>query len=111
MLSQRRSRLTGTRSRSMFFFNDTATPEIYPLSLHDALPILPDAADEAERGAVLRGPVRAVGTLGDVGHAVPQRGRGVRGEQVGRQHGKIDVTVGGDPRVTHVASLGDGPYA
>src|SRR3712207_8582911 len=23
-----------------FFFNDTATPEIYPLSLHDALPIL-----------------------------------------------------------------------
>src|SRR6202522_2137311 len=24
----------------VFFFNDTATPEIYPLSLHDALPIL-----------------------------------------------------------------------
>src|SRR4028119_62991 len=24
-----------------FFFNDTATPEIYPLSLHDALPIFP----------------------------------------------------------------------
>src|SRR2546422_3374712 len=24
-----------------FFFNDTATPEIYSLSLHDALPILP----------------------------------------------------------------------
>src|SRR3990172_6765633 len=23
----------------LFFFNDTATPEIYPLSLHDALPI------------------------------------------------------------------------
>src|SRR3712207_9013225 len=23
----------------MFFFNDTATPEIYTLSLHDALPI------------------------------------------------------------------------
>ena len=23
----------------IFFFNDTATPEIYPLSLHDALPI------------------------------------------------------------------------
>src|SRR5258706_9778120 len=26
-----------------FFFNDTATTEIYPLSLHDALPIFPDA--------------------------------------------------------------------
>src|SRR3989442_643359 len=24
-----------------FFFNDTAAAEIYPLSLHDALPILP----------------------------------------------------------------------
>src|SRR3712207_8590158 len=27
---------------SFFFFNDTATPEIYTLSLHDALPISPD---------------------------------------------------------------------
>src|SRR5437016_1061422 len=26
-------------SRSLFFFNDTATTEIYTLSLHDALPI------------------------------------------------------------------------
>src|SRR3712207_7503969 len=28
-----------------FFFNDTATTEIYTLSLHDALPILPGRAD------------------------------------------------------------------
>src|SRR3712207_7899642 len=28
-----------------FFFNDTATTEIYTLSLHDALPILLDAAE------------------------------------------------------------------
>src|SRR2546421_20311 len=27
-----------------FFFNDTAPPEIYPLSLHDALPISPEAS-------------------------------------------------------------------
>src|SRR3989442_4195609 len=26
---------------ALFFFNDTATTEIYPLSLHDALPISP----------------------------------------------------------------------
>ena len=26
----------------IFFFNDTATTEIYTLSLHDALPIWPD---------------------------------------------------------------------
>ena len=29
-----------------FFFNDTATTEIYTLSLHDALPILPEYADK-----------------------------------------------------------------
>src|SRR2546425_7301713 len=29
----------------IFFFNDTATTEIYTLSLHDALPILLDRAD------------------------------------------------------------------
>src|SRR2546422_7850072 len=29
----------------LFFFNDTATTEIYTLSLHDALPISPDRAD------------------------------------------------------------------
>ena len=31
-----------------FFFNDTATTEIYTLSLHDALPIstIPDPCDE-----------------------------------------------------------------
>src|SRR5574337_1493198 len=29
-----------------FFFNDTATTEIYTLSLHDALPIFPDAPGE-----------------------------------------------------------------
>src|SRR2546430_3878597 len=27
----------------LFFFNDTATTEIYTLSLHDALPIYPDS--------------------------------------------------------------------
>src|SRR2546430_16784104 len=30
-----------------FFFNDTATTEIYPLSLHDALPICENAASVA----------------------------------------------------------------
>src|SRR5947208_4526485 len=36
-----------------FFFNDTATPEIYTLSLHDALPILrsrPTAPPPADPG-------------------------------------------------------------
>src|SRR5256885_8032097 len=32
-----------------FFFNDTATTEIYTLSLHDALPIFADAVVEGRR--------------------------------------------------------------
>src|SRR5690349_24021663 len=32
-----------------FFYNDTSTPEIYTLSLHDALPIFDRHADNAVR--------------------------------------------------------------
>src|SRR3712207_9113862 len=38
---------------SFFFFNDTATTEIYTLSLHDALPILFFAATRPERTSAL----------------------------------------------------------
>src|ERR1043166_9478748 len=38
------------RAKRIFFFNDTATTEIYPLSLHDAFPICaPPGARGAER--------------------------------------------------------------
>src|SRR3712207_9489307 len=42
-------------SKYTFFFNDTATTEIYTLSLHDALPILGDLAGEDVVEAVIRG--------------------------------------------------------
>src|SRR2546427_10022295 len=44
-----------TTTKSAFFFNHPATPEIYPLSLHDALPIfgLVRIADGALRRARL----------------------------------------------------------
>src|SRR2546430_7024559 len=47
MLAQHRCSLNTT----FFFFNDTATTEIYTLSLHDALPIsaVGDAADDRAR--------------------------------------------------------------
>src|SRR2546422_9190752 len=53
-------------SFTFFFFNDTATPEIYPLSLPDALPILARdpvqvvAADAQEHAGrrLLEGPQR-----------------------------------------------------
>src|SRR3712207_9565553 len=37
-------------SRAFFFFNDTATTEIYTLSLHDALPILAFSEQAHEQG-------------------------------------------------------------
>src|SRR2546425_12880140 len=37
-------------SFSFFFFNDTATTEIYTLSLHDALPIFQNFEDKASEG-------------------------------------------------------------
>src|SRR3712207_7985189 len=43
-------------SISFFFFNDTATTEIYTLSLHDALPILD--IDQPHARADLRVPAR-----------------------------------------------------
>src|SRR3712207_9415463 len=46
-----------------FFFNDTATTEIYTLSLHDALPICRlidvDVGRDLEHGVVERGALRA----------------------------------------------------
>src|SRR2546430_10114278 len=42
-----------------FFFNDTATTEIYTLSLHDALPIFCRRARRARLGAVDRGAAAA----------------------------------------------------
>src|SRR5439155_23867661 len=41
-------------SFSFFFFNDTATTEIYTLSLHDALPIFPHTACRAKVHAIAR---------------------------------------------------------
>src|SRR3712207_7643091 len=46
---------------SFFFFNDTATTEIYTLSLHDALPILPGLHDMVDGRRVFKdGAVKAV---------------------------------------------------
>src|SRR5258707_7021540 len=52
-----------------FFFNDTATTEIYTLSLHDALPICNamDAAGlEAQLTELRRGAVKATEALANV---------------------------------------------
>src|SRR3712207_872904 len=49
----------GCRLLCIFFFNDTATTEIYTLSLHDALPIYPQSIStrtSPERPATLDNP-------------------------------------------------------
>src|SRR2546430_12541204 len=56
-----------------FFFNDTATTEIYTLSLHDALPILP-AVGHGARSARAAPDYRRAAT----GHGGPGDPRGVR---------------------------------
>src|SRR5260221_5179331 len=55
-----------------FFFNDTATTEIYTLSLHDALPICADctaqgqgAHRDARRASAARDHARAAGRVAD----------------------------------------------
>src|SRR5260370_1213175 len=56
------------RQRGAFFFNDTATTEIYTLSLHDALPI-------SDAGVVVDVALRDVVGVGDgVRSARRQRG-------------------------------------
>src|SRR5437667_5700220 len=50
-----------------FFFNDTATTEIYTLSLHDALPISRDAPSTRTRRPAPWPPRRR-----DPGHATPR---------------------------------------
>src|SRR6266487_6660665 len=46
-------------SLSFFFFNDTATTEIYTLSLHDALPISRQPSVAGFAGTLLAAPRRA----------------------------------------------------
>src|SRR3712207_7424980 len=61
-----------TRSNLFFFFNDTATTEIYTLSLHDALPIYEEPAVDVQHRA------------GDVGGVVRGQEQRRGGDVVGR---------------------------
>src|SRR5256886_4850265 len=69
----------------IFFFNDTATTEIYTLSLHDALPIYVCGARPAGRRVRASGARARIGA----GAAAPDPGaaRGLRAEA----HGRIGV--------------------
>src|SRR6266545_6271297 len=50
---KKRDEIEAWKSYCSFFFNDTATTEIYTLSLHDALPISLVAADDHDAVAAV----------------------------------------------------------
>src|SRR5690349_24628375 len=64
--------IPGTFRCSFCFFHDTAPPEFYPLSLHDALPISPASQHASSPGAAAAGPAPG-----------PARGRGPEGSRTG----------------------------
>src|SRR2546430_3308640 len=65
----------------LFFFNDTATTEIYTLSLHDALPISPSGALQ-----VLRRSRRPVGSPARSGSPAPRPRPPPRGGTRSEEH-------------------------
>src|SRR3989454_2859759 len=88
---------------SFFFFNDTATTEIYTLSLHDALPIyLLLERDQVVLGAL--GLARELGELG--GEAVCLRREGVAAADE-RERGGVVVVLDRDVELAaHAVELG-----
>src|SRR3712207_7541380 len=58
-----------------FFFNDTATTEIYTLSLHDALPILDAGPGRRQRQTARQSDRRGPGAAGRAEEAGRSRGR------------------------------------
>src|SRR2546423_14488358 len=72
-----------------FFFNDTAPPEIYTLSLHDALPILADFPSVTIRPG-------ATSTVS------------LKLQNWGLPPEMLDLSVQGEPSGWHVSLLGGG---
>src|SRR3712207_9334431 len=87
---------------SIFFFNDTATTEIYTLSLHDALPIwigqARAARDGRARGVAGGGPGaprddRAALCPGGPSQAEDRRGRDRKSTRLNSSHANISYAV------------------
>src|SRR5436309_11634819 len=79
--------------RAIFFFNATATPEIYTLSLHDALPIFPPVSGGARRahgsGAMDRRQARRRRRMGAARPRHPDR----KSTRLNSSHVKISYAV------------------
>ena len=66
-------RVTGVQTCVFFFFNDTATTEIYTLSLHDALPICCKEKWAVKEAGVL--PQEELVSIKSVGAAATRNGQ------------------------------------
>src|SRR2546422_1750285 len=79
-----------------FFFNDTATTEIYTLSLHDALPIAsePAACAAASVSASQLDPGNTITATRLIGRPLrPRRGRDRKSTRLNSSHGYISYAV------------------
>src|SRR3712207_5043276 len=79
----------------LFFFNDTATTEIYTLSLHDALPICPYLTSGLDGVSLVHTPVAE----GDVFQGAQALDVGLRGLAPRAGAGRRDRIGGGDEHV------------
>src|SRR2546430_2882027 len=74
---------------SIFFFNDTATTEIYTLSLHDALPIYNGKGDDRRSERDRRGGARTGGGVWRPGCPGPDR----KSTRLNSSHSQISYAV------------------
>src|SRR5687768_18270418 len=72
----------------IFFFNDTATTEIYTLSLHDALPIYPPAPGARRRPRDSRRWTRS-----HTNRAIERRAEDRKSTRLNSSHGYISYAV------------------
>src|SRR3712207_7771841 len=83
-----------------FFFNDTATTEIYTLSLHDALPIF----NVSREGVGQLGREAAAPALAQLHHHRVVPGVAVRGLQLDGREGRVGPRLPRDRKSTRLNS-------
>src|SRR5438067_4222639 len=76
-----------------FFFNDTATPEIYTLSLHDALPIFGWMLARPSPSGIRRGSIARGGGAGMSGSPLYQRPVDRKSTRLNSSHVSISYAV------------------
>src|SRR3989442_6466804 len=88
---------------SFFFFNDTATTEIYTLSLHDALPIWSRTRRSAPSGGTRPGGPRRIPSAGGCCEAPEDR----KSTRLNSSHVRISYAVFCLKKKPHATSLWD----